>query len=110
MGLFLKFSTDDTSGRPIGCSGLSNVKWLQNRRRMSGAPHGCPLNDAMDDSGLKMHEIVELFANDIQTWINEFVDVFQKMQENGYVPGTLSSAPNNWQGLHCNNVECCRPA
>ena len=107
MGLFLKFNTVSTSGRPTGCKGLSNNKWLQNKRRNSG-PHGCPLNDAIDESGLKIHEIVQLFADDLQVWINEFVAVFQKMQENGYVAGSLASAPSNWQGLRCNNRACCR--
>ena len=90
MGLFLKFDTDEMSGRPIGCSGLKNIRWLENKKRESDVPHGCPLNEALDDSGLKMHEIVELFAKDKQLWINEFILVFQKMQENGYEPGNLS--------------------
>ena len=105
MGLFLKFNTDSTSGRPTGCSGLNNAKWLQNKRRVSDL-HGCPLNDAMDADGSKMHEIVEEFANDNQLWVNEFTAVFQKMQENGYDSGDLSPAPNNWQGLHCNSWNC----
>ena len=108
MGLFLKFDTNKTSGRPTNCPGLNNNRWLANRQRNSGVPHGCPLNDAMDKSGLKMYEIVQLFAEDIQVWINEFVSVFQKMQENGYVTGSLASAPSNWQGLRCNNMACCR--
>ena len=55
-----------------------------------------------------MHEIVEKFANDEQAWINEFVPAFQKMQENGYDPGTLTSSPNTWQGLVCRNNQCRR--
>ena len=106
MGLFLKFRTDETTGRPVGCSGLNRPQWLANRMRVNYALHGCPLNDAMDESGLKMHEIVKNFANDNQVWINEFVPIFHKMQENGYAPGTLSAAPNNWQGLVCNNRNC----
>lgn len=106
MGLFLKFDTDEESGRPIGCSGFNSPQWLTNRRREPGKPHGCPLNDAMDISGMKMHEIVELFAADQQTWINEFVTVYQKMQENGYSSGALSASPNGWQGLMCTNRDC----
>ena len=109
MGLFLKFTPDDTTGRPGGCSGLTDPKWLANKRRIPHVPHGCPVNDAVDNSGLKMHEIVEMFASDNQAWINEFVPTFQKMQENGYAPGSLSAAPNNWQGIVCNNRNC-RPA
>ena len=109
MGLFLKFDTDETTGRPIGCSGLNNRMWLSNQRRLVKEPHGCPLNDALDVSGLKMHEIVEEFANDEQAWINEFVPVFQKMQENGYNDESLTTSPNTWQGLICNNNKC-KPA
>lgn len=108
MGLFLKFATNATTGRPIGCSGFSKPRWLANKQRHSGVPHGCPLNDAKDVTGLKMHEIVKTFAGGNQAWINEFVPVFQKMQENGYASGSLSAAPNNWQGLRCNNWNCIR--
>ena len=66
MGLFLRFDTDDVTGRPVGCSGLEDDMWLSNQRRMVRKPHGCPLNDMLDISGLKMHEIVQLFANDEQ--------------------------------------------
>ena len=109
MGLFLKFDTDENTGRPIGCSGLNDRKWLSNQRRTVMEPNGCPLNDALDVSGLKMHEIVEEFANDEQAWINEFVPVFQKMQENGYNDGGLKASPNTWQGLICTNNKC-KPA
>ena len=92
MGLYLKFETDNTSGRPIGCSGFTNPVWLQNKKRESDEPHGCPLNDAKDEQGLVMHEIVELFANNQQLWINEFIEAFEKMQENGYESGKLTCA------------------
>ena len=58
---------------------------------------------------LQMHEIVEKFANDEQAWINEFVPVFQKMQQNGYNDESLTMSPNTWQGLICNNNNC-KPA
>ena len=108
MGLFLRFDTDDATGRPVGCSGLEDYKWLSNQRRMVRKPHGCPLNDMLDISGLKMHEIVQLFANDEQAWIDEFVPAFEKMQENGYKEKTLTESPNTWQGLICNNNNCKR--
>ena len=106
MGLFLKFNTDDTTGRPSGCSGLNDSKWLSNKRKTPDRANGCPLNDALDVSGLKMHEIVERFANDNQAWIEEFVPAFEKMQENGYSGGSLTDSPNGWQGLVCNNWKC----
>ena len=106
MGLFLKFNTDPSSGRPVGCSGLNDPQWLSNKIRQPRQPNGCPLNDAMDASGLKMHQIVKKFADDNQAWIDEFVPAFQKMQENGYNTGSLTTAPSGWQGLVCNNNNC----
>ena len=106
MGLFLKFSTDAATGRPVGCSGLTDSQWLSNRRREPRTPHGCPLNDAMDVGGLKMHEIVQQFADDNQAWVESFVPTFQKMQENGYTSGSLTPSPNGWQGLVCNHRDC----
>ena len=108
MGLFLKFDTDEATGRPTGCSGFNSPRWLANRWREPKKPHGCPLNDAMDESGLKMHEIVELFAQDQQSWINEFVPVFEKMQENGYASGALTTSPSGWEGLMCDKRNCRR--
>ena len=101
IGLFLQFDTDPETGRPRGCSGLNNRAWLENQVQVSGepqnnparlkngipdtsVPHGCPMNAMMDEDGNKMHEIVELFASSNQLWIDEFIVVFQKMQENGY--------------------------
>ena len=106
MGLFLKFNTDVTSGRPTGCSGLNDNKWLSNKSSTPKNPHGCPLNDAMDADGLKMHEIVQEFADDNQAWIDNFVPTFQKMQENGYDSGSLTSSPDGWQGLVCSKKGC----
>ena len=106
MGLFLKFSTDPSTGRPVGCSGLSDSQWLSNQRRQPRNLHGCPLNDAMDAGGLKMHEIVKQFADDNQVWVDNFVPAFQKMQENGYASGSLTTSPNGWQGLVCGHRNC----
>ena len=60
----------------------------------------------MDESGLKMHEIVELFAEDQQSWITEFIPVFEKMQQNGYASGALTTSPGGWEGLMCNKKKC----
>jgi len=106
MGLFLKFDTDEATGRPTGCSGFNSPRWLANRWREPRKPNGCPLNDAMDESGLKMHEVVDLFAEDQQLWINEFVPAFEKMQENGYASGALTASPSGWEGLICNHRKC----
>ena len=64
-------------------------------------PHGCPVNDARDENRMAMHEIVELFANNQQLWIDEFLTVFEKMQENGYGSESLTcawkyDAKNQW--------------
>ena len=101
MGLYRKFETDNSSGRPTGCTGFNNPMWLQNRKRESDVPHGCPLNDARDENRMAMHEIVELFANNQQLWIDEFLTVFEKMQENGYGSESLTcawkyDAKNQW--------------
>ena len=107
MGLFLKFDSDEATGRPSGCSGLNVPHWLSNKWRHPRKAHGCPLNDMVDNqSGMQMHEVVELFANDQQTWINDFVPAFQKMQENGYATGSLIASPDGWQDLVCNNRDC----
>ena len=57
-----------------------------------------------------MFEVFEAFANDNQLWVNEFVEVFQKMLENGYQQGNekgnneLIESDVPWQEITCSNM------
>ena len=68
---------------------------------------GCPLNNDIVEGGEKMYEIFEEFSNDNQLWVNEFVDVFQKMLENGYQSGNekgnsqLVESEVPWKEITC---------
>ena len=123
MGLYLKFSTLE-SGRPSGCSGLEQTSWLENMKdekrssdrnslmsdRNSDHPSGCELNTDQADERNKMHEVVEVFADSNQVWIQEFTAVFEKMLKNGYhmekKDSALLSAPTGWMGIKCSRTGC----
>ena len=72
---------------------------------------GCPLNDDVVEKGEKMYKIFEEFANDNQLWVNEFVDVFQKMLENGYQSGNekgnsqLTESEIPWKAITCSDSQ-----
>ena len=115
MGLRFKFETDEW-GKPIGCKGLNDADCLNHKREYS-PDHECPLNDDLVDGGaLEMHEIVKLYAENNQMWVNEFSAVFEKMLENGYLNDKknkpLKVANDYWYGLVCDgpNNNPCRPA
>ena len=76
MGLFLKFDINQTTGRPVGCPGLDTSNWLSNKQRESTTPHGCHLNNDLDENDMMMYQIVKLFADNLQLWIDEFVCKF----------------------------------
>ena len=112
MGLYFKFSSLP-SGRPSGCSGLQRNSWLSNDKksnqkevkktvengRNSDVPHGCLLNDDDADGTLTMHEVVEIYAESNQAFINDFTAAFEKMMDNGYGDSGLNLAPSGWMGL-----------
>ena len=99
---YLDFSDKLTRGGDIAASRQSDV--------VAGEQFsGCPLNDNIVENGEKMHEIFEVFANDNELWVNEFVTVFQKMLENGYQLGNengnkeLKKSEIPWQEITCDN-------
>ena len=75
--------------------------------RNSNSPHGCPLNEDPADGELKMHDVVELYADNNQIFIDDFTAVFEKMLENGYQKEDLISSPTGWMGK-CTGSGCSR--
>ena len=101
---YLDFTTKGVKGNDVASTRYSDVVAGQ---RFSG----CLLNDdIIDDGSKKMFEVFEAFANDNQLWVNEFVEVFQKMLENGYQPGNekgnneLIESDIPWQEITCSNM------
>ena len=99
IGLYRKFSTDE-NGRPFGCPGMDEPKWVANKMQHSGIT-GCDLNDAPAADGMNMAEVIELYARDNGVWVNDFMDVFQVLSySRGFthrdlVSYRLSSEANN---------------
>ena len=48
----------------------------------------------MDENGKPIHEAVTLYANNATIWIKDFVNAFDKMQQNGY--DNLMVGPNDF--------------
>ena len=59
-----------------------------------------------------MHQVFEEFASDNQMFVKEFVQVFQKMINNGYQEGNnkeneaLISSDWDWVKIRCNQDFC----
>jgi len=115
MGLYLDFDVQE-DGKPTGCNGLGrfteeyldlqeaspqrngyseiNGSW---QSHIGYTPDGvpkwgqeCPLNEWKEDGGSKLHELVEMYADDETEWIKDFFGAMEKMLANGY-PGTLTN-------------------
>ena len=92
IGLYRKFSTDE-NGRPFGCPGMDEPKWVSNKWRHSGIT-SCDLNDAPAADGMNMAEVMELYARDNGVWVNDFMDVFQVISySRGFTRRGLVSYP-----------------
>jgi len=105
VGLFFNFTVDET-GRPRGCAGLDDAtRWLENRDRHSQLV-SCELNTAQADNQLNMAEVMQLYADDNQVWVQDFMQVFQTMLENGVDEQQLVSAPQAWFSAKCRRNKC----
>jgi len=79
MGLYYNFNVDQ-NGRPTNCAGLGKISWLNNEEKYSDQVQ-CPKSNH--------HHLVDTYANHIQTWIDDFMVVYNKMLENGVDPRNL---------------------
>ena len=65
---------------------------------LNGQPHSCPKNKLAPE-GTPIHEIVEDYAKNHDTWAKDFLEAWQRMQSNGY--DNLMDAPqNSWLGYY----------
>mmetsp|Transcript_66134 Transcript_66134/g.120545 ORF Transcript_66134/g.120545 Transcript_66134/m.120545 type:complete len:1244 (+) Transcript_66134:117-3848(+) len=103
MGLYFKFEVDENDV-PYGCPGLEPD-------RMDTLPSndevGCPKNDMSLDEGndMSLYQLIELYADDQQAWIRDFIVAWDKMNENGYQPGELVDGPLNHKEVVCPTQE-----
>jgi len=110
MGLYLDFQVTD--GVPHGCPGLEHFNasmasdekrgvWshLPGERRLSQPLCG-KQKIAEPPGSTPVSEIMEEYANDQATWINDYILVFEKMMRNGY-PNGLSDGPDYHTDVIC---------
>ena len=58
----------------------------------------CPKQSLEEPAGSgPLFQVLEEYADNQSSWINDFVGSFVKMQENGYGPNDLTTAPDTWQ-------------
>ena len=73
---------------------------------MEGAEntHGCKKQKAKDENGVPIYKAVELYAKkaNAKLWMKDFVNAFDKMQQNGYDKNDLTvSKSNPWSHRCC---------
>jgi len=119
MGLYKDFSVDD-NGIPYGCPGFESFNlqtWRSTWRpgttfeshwsTIDGirAEPQCPLNTLAEPTGsTPLHEIIEEYAAHQDHWVRDYVPTFEKMISNGYAPGDLTAAPDQWSGIICPRI------
>ena len=63
--------------------------------------HGCQKQKARDEKGKPIYKAVELYADNPQIWMKDFVDAFAKMQRNGYQDDELHLSVNTLWTHRC---------
>jgi len=80
-GLYLDFSSDNVTGRPLGCNFRD-----PNKQNWKNTAVNCPLQKIKSKDGREptmMYQIVEQYADDQNIWINDFIAALEKMVSNG---------------------------
>ena len=63
--------------------------------------HGCEKQRAKDETGKPIYKAVELYAEKPEKWMKDFVNAFDKMQQNGYNENELKGSDNNLWTHRC---------
>ena len=85
VGFYLKWE-EDVNGYPRGCDAFKDLKhdwnWLYKFGKFDRKA-GCPKQDMQDGYGKELWETVEMYADNQEKWIKDFVKVWDKMDKNG---------------------------
>ena len=63
--------------------------------------HRCEKQRAKDETGKPIYKAVELYAEKPEKWMKDFVNAFDKMQQNGYNKNELKGSVNNLWTHRC---------
>jgi hypothetical protein len=110
LGLYFNFTVTD--GIISGCPGLedfyadmqaNNGRYAESRETpggIAGQP-GCGKQMLAEPAGsTPVSQIMDEYANNQSTWINDFIPTMEKMMRNGYSVG-LSNAPDHNSNVFC---------
>ena len=108
MGYFWNF-TFTGEGLPTGCNvfkGTTSYKvrdaaWYRDHRSIGY--NDCNKQMMPDEHGLELHKAVDLYADDGDTWIKDFVDAYTKMYENGW--SNLEVGSSNFWTHRCKLIK-----
>ena len=110
LGLYLNFTVNN--GIISGCPGFEdfNAEMQRNNsyfavsREYAGGPFGeprCGKQFLSEPAGsTPTYQIMEMYANNQSTWINDFIPTMEKMMRNGYSAG-LNNAPDHNANVFC---------
>lgn len=103
IGLYFKFDVDSNE-QPSACPGFENFynpscDYFSGQNCTYG-PLNCGKNEEPADDNLRMHELVELYADNQNLWVKEFNEVFEKVLEN-QVGATLTEGPDPTTDIVC---------
>ena len=89
MGYYWNF-TFTGEGLPIGCGvfkqttshKVRDADWYGSHRSIGF--NDCPKQTITDEHGLELHKAVDLYADNGDIWMSDFIDAYTKMYENGW--------------------------
>jgi len=111
MGLYKEFEVDD--GIIHGCPGLEHfnasmsgdtgrIVWSNNGKTWANAEPLCEKQRLSEPAGsTPLYQIMEEYANDQTTWINDYMQAHEKMVSNGYASGALTASHDHFTNIIC---------
>ena len=90
VGFYRHFEFDNVTGMPSGCPAFDTEKFQAGE--VNSVQVDCGL-ETYAPEGQPLHAIVDEFADDQQSWMDEFVPALEKMLENGYQADDLVPTP-----------------
>ena len=106
VGFYLKWETD-AEGYPTKehCDAFKDMgpfdyKWKYKFKNSLGTEKeriaGCPMQDMDDGTGQESWKTVEMYADNNEQWIEDFVDSWDKMSTKGYSGQDLVQGPSQF--------------
>lgn len=104
IGLFFNFNVS-SGGIPVGCPGFTANRWGDQggqitKKALTQFEARCGHNmRSADNIGTPVSSFMQLYAQDQDKWVKDYILAHEKMLRNG--AGSLTNAPDHYTGITC---------